>query len=196
MGTAALIAAGYIFVIPYITPSLGVVRENIWFGLGFIITVALASMNSLTDSIFVAYRSAQYTLITDGLVSAGTKLILPFVFAGLGAYGVFASSGLAVSLGMVASIYLLMKKFDYVPKFEIDIQTLKNVFRYAFSNYLANLLNVAPSLVLPILIIGHLGAATAGYFYLSFNFLKGRPSSLSPLWYPPRLFSRYLAPMC
>jgi O-antigen/teichoic acid export membrane protein len=172
MLAAALIAAAYIYIIPYITPSLGIIRNNIWYSLGFIVMVALASLNSLTDSIFLAFRSTQYNFITDGIITGGTRLLLPLVFATLGAYGVFASSGLAASIGMLASVFFLVQKFGYRPSFIIHWETLKKVFKYSFANYLANLLTISPTLILPILILGQLGAATAGYFYLSFMIMN------------------------
>ena len=45
-------------------------------------------------------------------------------------------------------------------------QGYKNVWKYSFSNYAANLLNIAPTLVLPLVVLNHLGAAAAGYYYL------------------------------
>ena len=165
---AALIALLYILFIPLITPSLSIVRDHLWYSVGFIVMVALASINSLTDSIFIAYRSAQYNLLTDGIVTSGIKLILPIFFVSLGAYGVFASSGLAFSVGMITSVLILFYKFGYVPQLKINNEILRKVFHYSFTNYIANLFNIVPTLVLPIIVINHLGAASAGYFYLSF----------------------------
>jgi len=172
MGAAAVIAALYIVLIPYITPKLAIVHHNIWYSLGFVVIVALASLNSLTDSIFIAYRSTQYNLITDGFIISSTKLMLPVLFAALGAYGVFAASGLAVCIGMIASILFLFFKFGYRPRFKINTETLKEVFHYSFANYAANLINIIPTLILPIIIIDHLGAAAAGYYYLAFMIIN------------------------
>jgi O-antigen/teichoic acid export membrane protein len=168
IGSAALLAILYTWIAPTITPALGIVHQNVWYAFGFVAAVALASINSLTDSIFIAYRSAEYNLITDGVVMGGTKLLLPFVFVALGAYGVFAAAGLAASLGMVASIIFLVVKFDYHPQIKISGQSLKDVFHYSFTNYLANLINIAPTLVLPIIVINNLGASVAGAYYLAF----------------------------
>lgn len=172
IGASALIAALYILLIPFIAPSLDIVHHSFWYAAGFIVMVALASINSLTDSIFIAYRAAQYALITDGVITAGTKLLLPVLFVGLGAYGVFASAGLAASIGMIASVLYLVFTFGYKPKIKIDKATLKSVFHYSFTNYIANLLSMAPSLVLPIIVLDHLGAAAAGYYYLSFMIIN------------------------
>lgn len=169
IGAAAIIAIGYSWLVPYIAPSLSVIHANFWYTTGFVIMVALASINSLTDSIFIAYRAAQYTLITDGLFTAGSKLLLPLFFIGLGAYGVFAAAGLAASIGMVASILFLVFKFGYKPEWKIDKAALKGIFSYSFANYIANLLNITPTLILPIIVLDHLGASSAANYYLGFT---------------------------
>jgi len=168
ISASAIMAAVYVIVVPFIAPSLNVVHQSFWYAIGFVVMVSLASINSLTDSIFIAYRSAQYTLITDAFVTSGVKLFLPLLFFGLGAYGVFASAGLAASIGMIASILYLIFVFGYKPKLKIDKPTLRSVFHYSFTNYVASLLNMLPTLVLPIIILDHLGAPAAAYYYLAF----------------------------
>jgi len=168
ISAAVIIAAAYTWIAPSVTPQLAIIHMNFWYAAGFVVMVGLASINSLTDSIFIAYRSAQYNLLTDGVVMGGAKLLMPFVFVGLAAYGVFAAAGFAASLGMVASILFLVFKFGYKPRLNINWQTLKNVFRYSFANYIANLVNVVPSLILPIIVLDRLGAPAAAYYYLAF----------------------------
>jgi O-antigen/teichoic acid export membrane protein len=172
ISAAAIIAVGYTWLVPYIAPSLSIIHTNFWYTAGFVVMVALASINSLTDSIFIAYRAAQYTLITDGLFTAGSKLLLPLLFIGLGAYGVFAAAGLAASIGMVASIAFLIFKFGYRPEWKIDTTTLKKVWSYSSANYVANITNVVPTLILPIIIIDHLGATATADYYLAFTVIN------------------------
>ncbi|HEV2402799.1 MAG TPA: oligosaccharide flippase family protein [Candidatus Saccharimonadales bacterium] len=165
---AALVSTGYILLIPYIAPKLGIVHHNPWYAIGFVIMAALAAINLLTDSIFIAYRAAKYNLLIDGIIMSSIKLALPFLLVGLGAYGVFAASGSAASVAMALSILFLTLRFNYRPEFKIRTSTLRKVLHYSFSNYVGNLLNIAPTLVLPLVVINHLGAAAAGYYYLAF----------------------------
>lgn len=167
--SAAIFIAGiYILLVPVIAPTLSLVHENPWYALGFILMTAFASVNLLTESIFIAFRAAKYNLFIDGIVMSSIKLALPFGFVGLGAYGLFASSGAAAAVALVLSVFYLIKRFGYRPKLSIDTSTLKGVIKYSFANYLANLLNIAPTLILPLIIINNLGAAAAGYYYLAF----------------------------
>lgn len=168
MLTAGITTIVYIFFIPIFTPQLEFLHENLWYSLSFIIIVILTSINSLTDSIFIAYRKAQYNLLTDGIIISITKLILPLLFVSIGAYGIFMASGLATTIGMLASTLFLIFKFNYRPQIKIDTLIINKLFHYSFTNYIANLLAITPTLILPIIIINHLGASAAGYYYLAF----------------------------
>lgn len=165
---AITLSIAYISIIPHITPQLSIVSQNIFYSVSFVFLVASAAINILTDSIFVAFRGAKYNLFIDGFLMGIAKLSLPFLFIGLGAYGLFAASGVAYSLALITSIIFLIAHFGYKPKFRVHLPTLRSVFKYSTSNYVAGLLNTAPTLVLPIIIIKYLGTAAAGYYYLAF----------------------------
>jgi O-antigen/teichoic acid export membrane protein len=62
-----------------------------------------------------------------------------------------------------------MLRFDYKPRLKIDLQSLRSMFQYTSSSYIANLFNIAPTLVLPLIVINRLGSAEAGYYYLAFT---------------------------
>jgi O-antigen/teichoic acid export membrane protein len=169
ISAAIIVAFAYVIFIPYTTPALAIIHKNIWYAIGFVVMVALAAINLLTDSIFIAYRGAKFNLFIDGIIMGLTKVFLPFVFIGLGAYGVFVAAGSAASVAMVASILSLIFYFNYKPRLHIDLSVLKNVFHYSFANYIGDLLNIAPTLVLPLIIIDRLGSANAGYYYLALS---------------------------
>lgn len=169
---STILSIVYILCIPFFSPKLAIIHDNTWYAIGFVILTILASVNTLTDSIFIAYRSAQYNLITDGFIISTAKLFLPFVFVGLGAYGVFAASGFATSIGMIASVAFLFYKFDYRPKLAIHMPTLQKVLRYSSSNYIASLISMFPTFIVPIIIINHLGAEPAAYYYMAFMLMN------------------------
>lgn len=168
LSTAVIIAILYVLATPFIAPKLEILHQNIFYTLGFVAMVTLASINLLTDSIFIAYRAAKFNFFIDGLLMSSTKLFLPYFFVGLGAYGVFMASGAAAAIAMFASVFFLSLKFEYTPRPSIHWSSLKKVFHYSFANYIANLFNIAPILIIPLIVLNHLGAASAGYYYLAF----------------------------
>lgn len=168
LGAAITVSTGYVLIVPHVAPKLGLLTQHWAYALGFIAMAALAALNLLTDSVFIAFRAAKYNLLVDGIIMSSVKLGLPFAFVSLGAYGVFTASGAAAAVATGLSVLLLVLRFNYRPRLKLEKATLRHVFHYSFSNYVANLLNIAPTLVLPLVIINHLGSASAGYYYLAF----------------------------
>jgi O-antigen/teichoic acid export membrane protein len=167
VATAVALSSGYVLALPWIAPKLDFVRTTPGYAVGFVALASLAAINYLTDSVFIAYRASQYNLLINGIMSLA-KLLLPLALVGLGAYGVFASSGAAAFLALVLSVYFMRRRFDYRPQLRVSRHVVRRLFTFASANYLANCLNILPITVLPIVILNRLGKAEAGYFYLAF----------------------------
>ena len=168
MAGAMCLAALYVVALPFVAPAITLLSGDAPHGIGFVVIAACSALNLLTDSIFVALRAAKYNLFVDGLVLGGIKLLLPFVLAGWGAYGVFAAFGAGTLVAMPLSIYLLMVRFDYRPALRVDRSALAKVAHYSSASYVANIFNMAPVLVLPVVVLNRLGAPAAAYYALAF----------------------------
>jgi O-antigen/teichoic acid export membrane protein len=165
--TGILVATGYVAIIPVLAPKLEFATVHPIYSFGFIALSALAAVNLLTDSVFIAYRSSVYNLIVYTIQSV-TKLALPLLFLGLGAYGVFMASGVAAAFACVLSLFFMIRNFSYRPEPRVSREVVRGVIRFSSASYVANLLNILPTLVLPLIIVDRLGAAKAGYYYLAF----------------------------
>ena len=167
---AATIAATiYVLIVPYIAPKLDFVRHSTGFALGFVVFAAFSAVNLVTDSVFIAYRKTQYNLLVDGVIQSLTKLALPAVLVGLGAYGVFAASGLAATVAVGASIFFMVKVVGFRPKLSLSPGVIKQTWEFSAANYLANLLNLAPIFAIPLIVLDTRGARQAGYFFVAFQ---------------------------
>ncbi len=166
---AGLFVAGlYAFFVPFITPKLYMLHEHWYYAVAFIILVAGSAINLVTDSIFIAYRASIYNFFVDGVISSLVQVSLPVLLVGFGAFGIYASAGIAVTVAMIMSIFLLIRRFGYVPQFRINKKTLREVVSYSSLSYAANVLNILPVLLLPLIIINKLGDEAAGFYYLAF----------------------------
>jgi len=169
VGVAALvIGLGYAVIAPLLAPRLGVLHHSWLYVAGFALLAMAFAVNLVTDSIFIAYRSAKYNFYIDGLAGSSSQLVMSVVLVGLGSFGIFAAQGTAALVAMCLSLFFLVKSFGYRPQLKLDRQTLVDVKRYSFGNYLANLLNIAPTMILPLVVLSELGDAAAGYYYLAF----------------------------
>lgn len=165
---AIVVSSLYALYVPTFAPKLGILHQHLLYGIGFVVLCTGATLNLATDSVYVAYRAAVYNFFIDGIGGSVIELILPFALIGFGAFGIFASQGIAVTCALFLSLFFLVKRFRYHPQFKISRQALREVRHYSSGNYVASLLNTAPTIILPIIILDKLGAAPAGYYYLAF----------------------------
>jgi O-antigen/teichoic acid export membrane protein len=167
---AAVVAAtAYIVVVPSFVPALAFARSSAGYAIGFVVLTAFAAVNLATDSVFVASRAAKYNFVVDGLIQGGTKLALLIALVGIGAYGIFAASGLA-ALGAVGfSLFFMVRRLAYRPRIQISTAVIRQVFSFSALNYAASLLNIVPILLLPLIVINGRGPAQAGYYYVTFQ---------------------------
>jgi O-antigen/teichoic acid export membrane protein len=158
----------YVMLVPRYAPALSFVRENPACAVGFIVVVALSAINLLRASVFLGTRRPEYNLLFDGVVQGTTKVVLPFMLIGLGAYGVFASAGGASLIAVVVSILCLRRggfRFD----FRREGVMTRAQLSYSLSGYISMAFATAPVMALPLIALHTLGSAQAGYFYLTFQ---------------------------
>jgi O-antigen/teichoic acid export membrane protein len=163
--TALTMSGVFLIFINQISPALSSVIPGFWGGLLFMVFSAMTATNILTDSVFLAGRKAVFTLVINILFSA-FRLLLPIFLVSFGAFGVFAAVGLSQSLGLLISIYAMIRWFDYRPRFQVAIDVLKKLRRYIAGNYISGILNLLPATVLPIMITNRIGPDQSGIYYI------------------------------
>lgn len=168
-GAALLAGAAYILGVPSFVPALRFVRSSPGYTAGFVALTAFAAVNLATDSVFIAYRAARYNLLVDGVIQGGVKLAAPLLLVGLGAFGIFAATGVAAAVAVGASIVFMVRPFGYRPHLSVDRAVVRHVRSFSAANYLANLLNLGPIFLLPLIVLDRLGQAANGYYYVAFS---------------------------
>jgi O-antigen/teichoic acid export membrane protein len=163
VGAIAAFILGLAFVLNVneILPELGLLKENILYGAFFVVFVVFDLLSVLLGSVFIALRGSRlvfYRDVTFGIL----KLLFPFLFVTLGAYGIFSSWMVAV----IASFVLILLYSGYKIRFEIHKRVIKNIFRFTTVNYASNFLSIAPGLVLPLMITHLINPTTTAYFYI------------------------------
>ena len=95
------------------------------------------------------------------------KLIFPFILITLGAYGIFMSVGISLTIAFGFSLFFLILKYNYLFKPTINKDILKRITKFSLGNYTAGFFNGLPVMVLPILLTNTIGAKYTAYFYMS-----------------------------
>jgi O-antigen/teichoic acid export membrane protein len=162
-------ATAYIVVVPWFVPALAFARDSVAYAAAFVVLTAFAGVNLVTDSVFIAYRAAKWNFLVDGLIQSGSKLVLLIALVGLGAYGIFAASGLAALIAVGFSLLFMVRSFAYKPRIQVSRVVLRRVFSFSAINHAASLLNIVPILLLPLIVIAGRGPAQAGYYYVAFQ---------------------------
>lgn len=163
--TAFILGGFFVFFVRNISPQLAFIRESPLISLLFILFCVMSAINILTDAVFLAYRQTKFSLIINTIFSF-IKMLLPLAFAPWGAFGIFSAAAIGQSIGFILSITTMIWKFDYRPQFIINRDVIKQVWYYCAGNYIAGALNLLPVMILPIIIINHLGSKEAAYFYI------------------------------
>ena len=179
--TSIFVSIFFLVFLKTFSPRLLFVRESIIFSLLFILFIVFSSLNTISEIVFIAYRSSKFVLIKN-TISSIVKLILPIFLVALGAYGIFMSMGIAIAVAFLFSLIFLILRFNYLPKPIIDRIAVKRMTKFSLGNYIAGFIGGLPAMVLPILITNSIGAKFSAYFYLDMmiaNLLYVIPSATS-----------------
>jgi O-antigen/teichoic acid export membrane protein len=134
-----------------------------------VVLTAGGGINVLTDSIFIAVEKANYNAIVDGVVGGIAKIALVVILAGTGAYGVFGAATGGFVAAAVASVLLMVKVLRWRPVFGEFRRILKPILHFSGMNYVGNILNLLPTLIVPLIVISRVGSAAAAYYYVAFQ---------------------------
>jgi len=84
----------------------------------------------------------------------------------MGSLGIFGALGLAYFFFCPVRI-ISIKTFIHFD-FKLDMVFIKEILRFSSRNYISNILQAVPTLVLPILILNISGEAEAAKYYIAF----------------------------
>jgi O-antigen/teichoic acid export membrane protein len=166
---AATMALIYVTCSPLVAPRIAFVAHRPWQAAGFIVLTAVGAMNVLTDSVFIAAGKTNYNVLTDGVAGGLTRVISVVIVVGTGSYGIFCASSVGAMAAALASLLLMLTALQWRPKIGGLIRALRPMLRFSGANYAANVLNLTPSLVVPLIVLDRIGASAAAYFFVSYQ---------------------------
>ena len=144
----------------------------------FIIFVFFSVIGTLYNvfSIYaIARRKAEHSFVQSLLFSLRFMfliLLVPF-----GVIGIVGSFGLGLLLGLIYALIFI----DRVV-IKLDRDFLKEAFRFSLGNYMANIANIAPNYIMPMIVLTMLGKEEAAYYYMAFaigNMILLIPNSIN-----------------
>lgn len=164
---SAGLGAGLALLLPFISPSLSILSSK-WAFVAFVFFTVIASLNVLTNAVYLAFKRTRYTLLINVLLSV-CKVALPLLVARGNALTIFVLAGGAQLIGLALSILWLRHKFNYRFSPKLDLRALRVVKKFSLTMYASSVLNLLPPTLLPLLIVHQLGPENAAYYYMAFT---------------------------
>ena len=152
------------------SPALLFIRENWVFFASVILFSVVFTILPLMNQVFVARRNAKFVLL--GSMISGSRIAFPILFAAFfGAFGVFASWGVAMLFVLVFGmlVFMPLANSGYRPIPTVRWNVVKEMIHYSAGNYVAAIFRALPVAFLPLLIINTLPAENVAYYYIAFS---------------------------
>jgi len=165
----ACIGLIYVVLTPIFAPRVAFISHRPLYVFGFSLLTAGLAVNLMTDSVFIASRKASLCAVTDGIVGGGGKLVLGVLLAGTGAYGIFFASGSGFALAALVSVTFVIFSVRLRFRLRGSFRALRVVLGFSAFSYIANSLNLLPSVVVPIIVLDRLGPEQAAYYFVAFQ---------------------------
>jgi O-antigen/teichoic acid export membrane protein len=165
------------------SPKLSFVATQPVFLAAFVAFAVADTLAGMAGAGFVAARQAKYLFYKDVIFSA-TKLFLPFLFLQrFHAFGIVASWGLAISVGLFASLFVFLPRMlpGYRPAPTLRARLVRRAWGFSGMNYVIMLVSSAPRFVMPLIVLNLLGPEENAYFYVAWaisTLLFSIPTSL------------------
>jgi len=153
------------------SPSLNFIRQSPIFLVAFILFAMGTTLHSVLGSTFVARRRTSFSF-AQGLISSLSKLVLVVVMAKFfTVFGIFASQGLGLAIAIIVTVFLFLPRVEpgYRPVPLFKKEAVNEIFHFSFTNYIADLLWMAPNYIVPIMVLNFLGAEESAYFYIAWT---------------------------
>ncbi len=163
-----LLSAIYLAGIEVFSPSLAFLRNGL-FTVMFITYIVTYSLNTTQNMLLVALRRADLQLLQN--LTLGARLPILFVVSSLGVISILATINIAYLASVLIGLYLVYK-LGIRPSRKIDWISLKNTFKFSIGNYVATLFSIAPTTVVPLLIVNLLGPDDCAYYYIAYYIMS------------------------
>ncbi|KJR98021.1 MAG: hypothetical protein VR68_12080 [Peptococcaceae bacterium BRH_c4a] len=159
----------YLTGIRLFSPPLGFVFESPWMASFFVIFTLAGSLSILTDNSLIAGRVSQYILIKNFMISILKIPLAIIAFKSQYGYGIFTATGTSLLIVTFLSWFTFLPKVykGYTPRPAIEKDMTLKMLPYSFANYMANLLNQAPSYIYPLIVLYISGPEESAYFWIA-----------------------------
>ncbi|MGB9937100.1 MAG: oligosaccharide flippase family protein [Methanobacterium sp.] len=166
---STLLSLVFLTGLDIIAPDLMILKDNIYFGLTFILITVFFTLFTLQLSVFIGFRAVKYSFF-QSFINLSKIVLLPFLII-FGSFGIYLSFGLFYFIAFIAGVIFIKRVLnDYSPVPVFKLEMVKNMAGYSFNNYITNIFYSTPHFLLPLLVLNVLGPVINAYFYIAWTF--------------------------
>ena len=171
-GIVALVIGGiFLAGLGLWSPKLIFVRERAVFALAFLVFTFGWTLSGVIGSVFIAKRRAEFNLAKNTILSL-LKIPLPILMVlFFHAFGIVSSWGIATAIAVAICLFLFLPRVQgsYKPVPNLNLNIVKNIWKYSMGNYFVSIVAATPSFILPIMIVNILSGEQNAYFYVAWT---------------------------
>lgn len=160
----------YVLVVPFFSAELAILHQRPDHAVLFALLAGGTAANVTTDAAFLALRKVGWNLLINGVLMSLPKLALPFLLVTWADFGLVTSVGIASVIAAVTSLAVLLRATGR-PRRWGPSAALRRSVRFALASYVASLCDLAPVMLVPILVLNAVGSAQAGVYFVGFQIL-------------------------
>jgi O-antigen/teichoic acid export membrane protein len=171
-GIIALVIGGIFLVgLGLWSPPLIFVRERPVFAAAFLVFTFGWTLSGVIGSVFIARRRAEFNL-AENIILSLLKIPLPIVMVlFFHAFGIVSSWGVATGIAVIVCLFFFLPRVQqsYKPVPNLNLNMVKNIWKYSIGNYFVSILAATPSFILPLMIVKILSGEQNAYFYVAWT---------------------------
>ncbi len=165
LALALIITGIFILSLNFFSPALFFLVKE-WVLPVFIAYIILMSIYSIQNITLIALRRSDLAFLQNVLL--GVRIPAIFYLAPMGVIGVFYSFGTAFLLAVLFSV-LVLSRFKLSISRNLDMHSIKKTLNFSLGNYSAGIFTMAPTTIIPIMIVNTIGAEEGAYFYIAYS---------------------------
>ncbi len=166
-----VLAVAFILGTPIWSQDLLLIGRDAGLFIAFVIFTVGYSLFFIQRYVFIALRRAELALVQQ-VIFAAIKLGLPLVLVSLGVLGILSSFGIGIWIALIIGSLMLVKTQSwYRPAPAVRKSVINEMVHFSLWNYVADGISSVPVTVLPLLVLGVLGAEFNAYFYMAFTII-------------------------
>lgn len=134
----------------------------------FILFAIVTALGGTVRDTFIAYREAKYAFLYTVIVNVlRLGLIIPGIT--FGALGLYSSTAVAYTAGLILAFIILSKKMNHKAALfiNLDYRKFASLVPYSLGAHISNLLNLIPQLLFPLLVLERLGPILNAHAYIA-----------------------------